>query len=178
ICDDSKELNEQVQLSSQGSQATVFTKETLDLIYHLLTLCTQQIQNLELILNNIRDGLIVVNEQEQIQYMNQAASKIIDVDRMKAHDVLIKDVIQNTRLPKVLQNQKKEVNQKLQLANQRMIVTTRIPLINEQNHLIGAFAIFMDSNEVLRLAEENTYSYNYNFINKRTISYNWFFCYF
>src|SRR5699024_7307736 len=69
---------------------------------------------------------------------------------------LIGEFISDSGLPKVLQHQEKEVNEPLVLNNGTKIVSTRIPLINEQQHLIGAFAIFKDSQEILRLAEENT----------------------
>ena len=59
-------------------------------------------------------------------------------------------------MPKVLQKQAKEINQKFVINHDKHIITTRIPLINDHNHLIGAFAIFKDTNEVMRLAEENT----------------------
>lgn len=156
ICDDSKELETQIQSLTLHTNVKVLTKEILDIIFPLLNTGTRQIQNLELILNNIGDGLIVVNDQEQIQFMNQAASEIVEVERSFAQNKPIKQVIKNTRLPKVLQSQQKEVNQKFPLENNKVIVTTRVPLINELNHLVGAFAIFKDSHEVLKLAEENT----------------------
>src|SRR5699024_8609992 len=74
----------------------------------------------------------------------------------KIVDQPIKNIIKNTRLPKILQHQKKEINKKLVLQNNKQIITTRIPLINDQNHLIGAFALFKDSDEIQHLAEENT----------------------
>src|SRR5699024_8169456 len=63
ICEASKELEEQIIISTRELNLKIYTKNTLEQMYPLLKICTQQIQNLELILNNIRDGLIVVNEQ-------------------------------------------------------------------------------------------------------------------
>ena len=54
----------------------------------------------------------------------------------------IKELITDSRLPHVLQTQRKEVNQKLTLPNGKKIITTRIPIINEIGELIGAFAVF------------------------------------
>src|SRR5690625_4696722 len=76
-----------------------------------------QIKHLELILNTIEDGLIVVNNTEHIQFLNEAASNIVGVNKEKATGQLIKDIIANSKLPDVLQNQFKEVNKKLTLAN-------------------------------------------------------------
>lgn len=128
----------------------------LELLLPLLNDWSVQISNLELILNNIRDGLIVIDMDKNIKFINDTASKIIDIPKESAARQPIKQVIPNTRLPNVLRNRLKEVNQKLSLRNGKQIVSTRIPLINDKNRLVGAFAIFKDSNEVIRLAEENT----------------------
>src|SRR5690606_23758725 len=68
----------------------------------------------------------------------------------------ITEVIPNTRLPHILKTRKMELNKKFKLNEDREIVTSRIPLINKENRLIGAFAIFKDTHEVVHLAEENT----------------------
>src|SRR5699024_860695 len=68
----------------------------------------------------------------------------------------IKTEIENSRLPFIMQTHEQEVNQKLVLANGKEIIATRIPLINDEKHLVGAFSIFKDTNEVISLAEENT----------------------
>ncbi|MBO1004316.1 sigma-54-dependent transcriptional regulator [Pseudogracilibacillus auburnensis] len=146
-----KYINEHKQEKTILIQASI-----LRTIKPLLIERNIQFNNLELILNNIRDGLIVVNNEEIVQFMNKAASEITGVNKDSATGEHIKHIVKNTRLPKVLQNQKKEVNQKLTLENGKQIITTRIPLINDKHHLIGAFAIFKDSNEVISLAEENT----------------------
>lgn len=135
---------------------TMIPRHVLQLLLPFVTEWSVQINNLELILNNIRDGLIVVNNVEKIQFINDAACKIIGVQKENSQERSIKEIIKNSRLPKVLQNQQKEVNQKLNLINGKQIISTRVPLINDDNRLIGAFALFKDSNEVVRLAEENT----------------------
>ncbi|MEH7749157.1 sigma 54-interacting transcriptional regulator, partial [Neobacillus drentensis] len=47
-------------------------------------------------------------------------------------------------------------NQEMVLENDRKIITTRIPIIEENGTLIGAFAVFKDITEVVNLAEELT----------------------
>lgn len=135
---------------------TIIPRSVLQLLLPFVAEWSVQINNLELILNNIRDGLIVVNNLEKIQFINDAACEIIGVQKEKTHGSSIKELIKNSRLPKVLQNQRKEVNQKLNLTNGKQIISTRVPLINDDNRLVGAFALFKDSHEVIRLAEENT----------------------
>lgn len=137
-------------------KAIVIPKVVLQTIKPLLNERILQFKNLQLILDNIRDGLIVVNNEAKIQFLNETAAEIIGATKENSIGKHIKEVIKNSRLPKILQNQEKEVNQQFTLHNHKKIVTTRIPLINDQNRLVGAFAIFKDSNEVIKLAEENT----------------------
>src|SRR5699024_351781 len=108
-----------------------------------------------LILNTIRDGLIVIDRKGYIRLMNDAALNIVEENKqiIGSH---VTEIIPHSRLLNVLHSRTKEINQKFTLRNGREIVTTRIPLINKHNLLIGAFAIFKDTNEVIRLAEENT----------------------
>lgn len=115
-----------------------------------------QSKNQELILNHIHDGMIVMNKNENIQFINKSAEKIIGKSRKQYIGTHIKELITDSRLPHVLQTQRKEVNQKLTLPNGKKIITTRIPIINEIGELIGAFAVFKDITEVMKLAEENT----------------------
>lgn len=115
-----------------------------------------QTNNQELILSNIRDGMIVINNQEIVQFVNKSAARIVDVSLDNFKDRDIKEVIAGTRLPHVLRSRRREVNQKLVLENGKKVITTRIPIINAQDRLLGAFAVFKDITEVVNLAEENT----------------------
>lgn len=115
-----------------------------------------QTNNQELILHNIRDGMIVINNQEIVQFVNKSAERIVGVTKEKFKGQDIKKVISDTRLPHVLRSRRREVNQKLILENGKKIITTRIPIINADDRLIGAFAVFKDITEVMNLAEENT----------------------
>ncbi|ASK63251.1 sigma-54-dependent Fis family transcriptional regulator [Virgibacillus phasianinus] len=115
-----------------------------------------EMTNQKLILNSIRDGMIVVNEKGIVQFINKSAERIVGVARTNFLDRPVQDVIENSRLPLVLRNRKREVNQKLVLENDKRIITTRIPIINSDDKLIGAFAVFKDITEVVKLAEENT----------------------
>lgn len=115
-----------------------------------------QTNNQKLILNNIRDGMIVINDQETVQFVNDSAERIVGLSRENFEGKPIIAVIPNTRLPHVLRSRKKEVNRQLLLENGKKIISTRIPIINADNLLIGAFAVFKDITEVVNLAMENT----------------------
>lgn len=116
----------------------------------------QQSDNQELILNHIRDGMIVIDKYETIQFVNKTAMEIVGLPKEQIIGRHIGDIIENSRLPEVLKTQKKEINKKFVLNNGKQIVTSRIPLISEQGDLVGAFTVFKDITEVVKLAEENT----------------------
>ncbi|OZU90019.1 sigma-54-dependent Fis family transcriptional regulator [Virgibacillus indicus] len=122
----------------------------------LLNRIRLQMNNQELILNNIRDGMIVINNDEIVQFVNKSAESIVGHKKKEFKGKNIRSIIENTRLPEVLRSQRREVNQKLFLENGKKVITTRIPIINADDRLVGAFAVFKDITEVMKMAEENT----------------------
>ncbi|RKQ37741.1 sigma-54 interaction domain-containing protein [Oceanobacillus halophilus] len=122
----------------------------------LLQKVRQQSKNQELILSHIRDGMIIVDKNGIVQFVNDSAVEIIGYPKINFEGKSIEKVINKTRLPNVLLSKEKEVNKKFQLDNGKQVITTRIPVINGENELIGAFAVFKDITEVIKLAEENT----------------------
>lgn len=139
----------------KSKQPLYIGREVVNLVFSFLQEQQKQIEDLRLILNNIQDGLIVIDREGYVRIINQTATNFIEVgdDAIGKH---INDVIPNSRLPHILQTRQKEVNKKFKINGNREIVTTRIPLIDSKNRLVGAFAIFKDTHEVVHLAEENT----------------------
>ncbi|QHE52897.1 sigma-54-dependent Fis family transcriptional regulator [Pontibacillus sp. HMF3514] len=138
-----------------GSVAYI-TSELLEEKNNLLSELQRQTNNQELILNSIHDGMIVINDREEVTFINRGAERILGMKRQHALEKPIKDLISTSRLPHVLRVRRKEVNQKLELENGRKLVTTRIPLIGPNDELMGAFSVFKDITEVVDLAEELT----------------------
>lgn len=122
----------------------------------LLDQIKQQMDDQELILNHIGDGMIVIDREQTVQFVNGKAVEIVGQEKESFVGIPITEVIKNSQLPDVLQTLEKEINQKFTLDNGRQIVCNRIPLISDQNQLIGAFTVFKDITEVVKLAEENT----------------------
>lgn len=150
--------NERIEryISEQNVRAIFIRKHILEMLLPFVYSWSEQISNLELILNNIRDGLIVIDDEAKIKLMNKAAKEIIGIDQEDVLGIDIRDIVKNSQLPNVLQNLEKEVNQKFTLENGKEIISTRVPLVNDKKMLVGAFAIFKDSDEIISLAEENT----------------------
>ncbi|MEH7886865.1 sigma-54-dependent Fis family transcriptional regulator [Bacillus sp. JJ1609] len=110
----------------------------------------------DLIFNSTGDGMVVINTEGIITLFNRSAEKIIGTLKEDAEGKQILEVIPSSKLPRVLNKRKVETNQELVLANGSKIITTRIPILDENDQLIGAFSVFKDITEVVNLAEEIT----------------------
>ncbi|WP_347862785.1 sigma 54-interacting transcriptional regulator [Salimicrobium sp. PL1-032A] len=117
---------------------------------------TEQAHYQDLILNSIHDGMIVINEENLITFINQSGEKILHTSKNQVLHRPVKEVIPLSRLPELLVTKQKEINRELTLANGKKIITTRVPMINTDGETIGAYAIFKDITEAVALAEELT----------------------
>lgn len=138
-----------------GSVAYI-TSELLEEKNELLSELKRQTHKQELILSAIHDGMIVIDQSEDVTFMNRSAERILGTTRKEAMDKPIHEIIPTSRLSHVLRVRRKEVNQKLELENGRKIITTRIPIIGANQEVLGAFAVFNDITEVVDLAEQVT----------------------
>lgn len=110
----------------------------------------------ELIFNATNDGMLVIDSKGFVILFNRRAEEMTGVKRDKAIGKYVVEVIPESRLPLILETRRIETNQEMVLGNGRKIITTRIPIIEENGTLIGAFAVFKDITEVVSLAEEIT----------------------
>ncbi|MEH7095137.1 sigma-54-dependent Fis family transcriptional regulator [Neobacillus vireti] len=110
----------------------------------------------ELIFNAANDGMMVIDQKGQIILFNKRAEEIMGVKKEQAIGKAVLDVIPMSRLLLILKTRRVESNQEMILGNGRKIITTRIPIIEENGTLMGAFAVFKDITEVVNLAEEIT----------------------
>lgn len=135
--------------------AMLIQKDTLMAFRPILNEKKLHMMHIELLLNHIQDGIIFINIDSNIQMMNKAAKEMIGWKNnpIGAH---ILDVIPYSKLPEVLHRQEIELHKKLTLQNNREIITTRMPLRNSSNQLVGAFAVFKDAKQLKEIAEENT----------------------
>jgi PAS domain S-box-containing protein len=110
----------------------------------------------DLIFNSTDDGMIVINLKGEIVFFNRSAEKIVGCRSQETIGKHIKDIIPNTELIRVLESRRVESNKEQVLLNGLKIITTRIPMVDENGRLFGAFAVFKDITEVVNLAEEVT----------------------
>ncbi|WP_040208180.1 sigma-54 interaction domain-containing protein [Neobacillus jeddahensis] len=110
----------------------------------------------EMIFNATNDGMVVIDNKGKVILFNKRAEEIMGVKKEVAIGKAVVKVIPTSRLPFILETRRIESNQEMVLSNDRKIITTRIPIIEENGTLMGAFAVFKDITEVVNLAEEIT----------------------
>ncbi|WP_442594779.1 sigma 54-interacting transcriptional regulator [Neobacillus sp. D3-1R] len=138
-----------------GSVAFLISKLMLEKEELISTLRNETYKH-DLIFNSTDDGMIVINVKGEIVFFNRSAEKIVGVQGKEVIGKQITDIIPNSELPRILETRRMETNQEQVLFNGFKIITTRIPLIDENGRLFGAFAVFKDITGVLNLAEEVT----------------------
>ena len=100
--------------------------------------------------------MVVIDNKGTITLFNKRAEEIMGIKKEDALGKNVEGVIFESRLPHILTTRRSESNQEMILKNGRKIITTRIPIIEENGRLLGAFAIFKDITQVVKLAEEIT----------------------
>jgi PAS domain S-box-containing protein len=128
------------------------------LINEILELEGETMKNVihDLIFNSTDDGMVVIDNKGIITLFNKRAEEIMGIQKEEALGKYVSDVIFDSRLPVILSTRRTESNQEMILKNGKKIITTRIPIIEENGRLMGAFAIFKDITQVVKLAEEIT----------------------
>ena len=109
-----------------------------------------------LIFNSIDDGMVVINNDENVILLNKSAERMIGIKREDALGKRISTIIPNGVLPRVLRTRTIESNQEVILENGLKVISTRIPIIENNGLLIGAFSVFKDISEAVHMAEQIT----------------------
>ncbi len=105
-------------------------------------------------LDSIAEGLIAIDDEGKIIFINKVARQILNVD----DDVIgkfVADVIPNTRMHVVLQTGRAEHDQ-IQHLGDKSIVTTRVPIVDDSGKILGVVAVFRDISRAWKMAEKVT----------------------
>lgn len=110
---------------------------------------------LELILDQAHLGLIFVDSQGTIRFMNRVYEEMIGVRRKDTYGKHITEYFPDSRLPGVLKSRKAELGWKYKYRAGRTLIVNRIPVQNE-GQLLGAIAqcIFKDISEFRKMASK------------------------
>ena len=105
-------------------------------------------KDIEKILDATHDAMIAVDRSGIVTLFNRSAERLTG---KKANDVIgknVEKVIENTRLPIILNTGKSELNQQQPL-NNITIITNRMPVLDDEGNIIGAIAVFRDISELI-----------------------------
>ncbi|MED3787397.1 sigma-54-dependent Fis family transcriptional regulator [Peribacillus frigoritolerans] len=138
-----------------GSVALIMTK-LFEEKNRLISKLENTSAKMDLILNTTSEGMVVIDHEGFIIMFNDSAERASDTKREDVIGRHIKDFIPATGLLRVMQTNQKEVNQEIILGNGMELITTRIPLVNADKEIIGAFAVFRNKMEAVQLAEQIT----------------------
>lgn len=153
-----KELNEACGENTIVVPASVayMVSKLLDEKVKLIETLRNETSKHDLIFNSSADGMIVVNKEGVITLFNRSAERILGISSNETVGKHIQKVIPSSRLPHIIGSRKTENNQELILPGGTKIITTRMPMIDERGRVIGAFAVFREITEMVRLAGEIT----------------------
>ncbi|AFG34181.1 PAS domain S-box [Fervidobacterium pennivorans DSM 9078] len=108
----------------------------------------------KIVLDSIIEGIIIVDKDARVQYINKNAQKLLNLPS----DIIgkkVDEVVKNTRLHIVVQTGIPEIDQ-VQHTENAVIITSRIPIKDENGKIIGVVAVFRDITSIRKLAEEIT----------------------
>ncbi|WP_285768861.1 sigma 54-interacting transcriptional regulator [Peribacillus sp. SI8-4] len=111
---------------------------------------------MDLILNTTSEGMVVIDQDGSIVMFNDSAERAANMKRKNVIGRQIKDLVPSTGLLRVMETNRKEVNQPIILENGLELIATRIPLVNADREVIGAFSMFRNKTEAVQLAEQIT----------------------
>ena len=115
------------------------------------------------ILDSMLEGVIMVDKEARLLFINRAACEILHLPIQNYVGKKVVDTIPNTRLHIVVKKGIPELD-RVQDAGNAKIVTSRIPLKDENGKVVGAVAVFRDITEVQHMAEEVTDLKNVRFM--------------
>ncbi|XXM73802.1 sigma 54-interacting transcriptional regulator [Lysinibacillus sphaericus] len=138
-----------------GSVAFLISKlleEKEDLIGQL----TSESFKRDLIFNSTDDGMVGIDSKGIVMLFNKSAERMIGIGGEAVIGKHINEVIPESKLTTTLETRRTEINKEVVLKNGLKIISNRIPMITENDEIIGAFTVFKDITEVVNLAEEIT----------------------
>ncbi|EOC99983.1 sigma-54-dependent Fis family transcriptional regulator [Caldisalinibacter kiritimatiensis] len=103
------------------------------------------------LINNINEALIGIDKKGRIIVMNNKAKKLLEINE-ECMGQCIRDVVDKSRLLRVIETGKKELHEKITVNGKEFIVN-RVP-VKVADKVEGAFAVFYDITEYNKLKRE------------------------
>lgn len=134
----------------------------------------QQFHQREDILDALEEGILAIDRDEKIIFLNAAAARMLSLEPAAAVGRPLHAVYPASTLGRVLRSGKPEYNVSMKSLPNVRVLADRLP-IREDGRLAGAVAIFRNRTEVTRLADDLTgvrhmvdamRAYTHEFMNK------------
>lgn len=126
------------------------------------------------LLDALDEGLLAIDREEHIIYLNQAAAEMLSFDKNAVIGKTLSQVYPQSTIPRVMRTEKPEYNISLESLHHVRILSDRMP-VRRSGQIVGAVAIFRNRTEVANLARELTgvqhiveamRAYTHEFMNK------------
>ena len=95
------------------------------------------------ILTHMQNALIVIDTESKLTFLNHAAEELLQVTADAALGKPVREVIQHSRLPNILETGQGYTNNKVELREGKFALSNGAPIIGD-GRVIGAYAIFQD----------------------------------
>ncbi len=104
----------------------------------------------------MHEGVLCVNRQDEIIYINEAAEKLLGSKKHQMIGQPITRVLPKSRLPETIRKRERYVDEQLRLPSGIEIVYTCAPMENDQEEVTGAFTVMKKTIDIVALAEKLT----------------------
>ena len=155
VFEEIRDMREKHTVLIPGSVANIVLKLIEEKEILIDTLRHQSKQQ-EIIFDSTHDGMIAVDVHEEVTLFNRSAEKITGISKELADGKIIGSLMASSMLPRVLSSGKAEINKEQLLPNGKRIITTRIPMFDDEGSRIGALAVFKDMTAIEEMAQEVT----------------------
>ncbi|WP_297234819.1 ATP-binding protein [uncultured Flavonifractor sp.] len=134
----------------------------------------RQFHQREDILDALEEGILAIDGEEKVIFLNAAAAEMLSMDRKTALGRPLHEVYPRSTLDRVLRTGQAEYNVSMQSLKDIRVLADRLP-IREDGKLAGAVSIFRNRTELTRMADDLTgvrhmveamRAYTHEFMNK------------
>ncbi len=106
------------------------------------------------ILDSTYDGIAAVDQDGRIILFNKAAKRFFRLQDRSYEGEHIVDVTPKARMPQVITSGTAEINHSIKIDDELTLVTSRMPIWDEEGKVEGAVAVFKELPQLLELSSE------------------------
>jgi len=116
-----------------------------------MKILSEMIENIEIILNHVHEGIVIADKEGRVLYVNEANERITGLENRKILGKYVKDIVPNSAITDVIKTGKEKLGVKTKV-NDRYVISNIVPIKNrEGNEVIGAISVFLDVTEIEHL---------------------------